>query len=104
MVSFPTIWELLLPNLNTFTIIMGLIILLGFVLIWFFGAFLKKWGWKKNVKGFMGIALILMILFSAFEDTIKSSAGQLWLWILIVLGVAGILIFVDFKKLFKVKK
>ena len=108
MLTFPSLWQLLLPNLNLSTIIGIILIVLAFIpvvsdaiavtlsfIIEFFGIRVPAVLYKVLMI-FIGIVLIWGI--SIFQDYLKSTGGALVFWCLVTTLFIGVIIFWPVKK------
>lgn len=99
MAAFPSVWELLLPNFNIWTIIGIVLIVLGFLIIKgtfalnFVGIDISKYGGLAIILG-----LFLIWGISIIQDFLSSSGGQLIFWGSVIILVLGVILFYDPKK------
>lgn len=99
MAAFPSVWELLLPNLNIWTIlgivliVLGVLIIKGTFALNFVGIDISKYG---GLAVIVGIFLIWGV--SMIQDFLNSEGGQLVFWGSVVVLVLGVILFYDPKK------
>lgn len=92
MSVFPSVWELLLPNWNFFTV-------LGIVALVIGGVLLIK---SKDFKyyGFLSVVVGVVLVWgvSIIEDFFKSKGGLLIFWGVLISAIVGFLLFYEPKR------
>lgn len=99
----PSIWELLIPNLNTTTILGTLLIVFGIFLMTGFTLIGLP---QLRTLGFLIIlgGIIIVWGFSMIADILQTTEGKTWFFGIVSIAFAGFLLFYQPKKKKKVKR
>lgn len=94
MSTFPTVWELLLPNFNIWTLL-GIMIIVASVFVFKAEKLGRSLGLNmKSISGFVFLAGIFLIWgISILQDFINSKGGVLIFWLSIITVIVGFILF-----------
>ena len=96
--ALPTVWELIIPNLNTTTVI-GIFLIIVAILGFKFSEFFSFIGSGKVIKKIsftlILIAVVLIWGVSMFQDFINTIEGQVIFWCVVLIAFFAIILFYE---------